>query len=174
MQDNLTINDIAKHAGVGTTTVSRVLNNHPYVAESTRQKVLSAIEALDYRPSFSARHMATSKSHTIGFVSQELITKPFAVQIIKGAHDTVACIGKTLFIIEVGSNTTERRNAINVMLERQVEGIIYATTSHRLVELPDAVSNVPIVFAIVTLLIGHCLRLNLMKNRVGIMPRTSC
>ncbi|MEO0565132.1 MAG: LacI family DNA-binding transcriptional regulator, partial [Chloroflexota bacterium] len=46
----ITVKEIAKHAGVGTSTVSRVLNGHQYVSETARQKVLRSIEDLDYRP----------------------------------------------------------------------------------------------------------------------------
>ena len=54
---NLNIKDIAKIAGVGVSTVSRVLNNHPDVKDKTREKVLEVIEEYNYIPNNSARNL---------------------------------------------------------------------------------------------------------------------
>lgn len=147
MNSKHTIQDVADLAGVGTTTVTRVLNDHPYVKDTTRQKVKNAIKKLDYRPSFSARQMVTQKSQTIGFVSHDLITKPFAVQIIQGAQETLLSQGKLLLVADVGPNQMETESVIDMMLERQVEGIIYATHLHRSVELPMTINRVPTILA---------------------------
>ena len=55
MTGKTTIKEIAKHADVGTTNVSRVLNDHPYVSDEKRRRVEQAIAALDYHPSQTAR-----------------------------------------------------------------------------------------------------------------------
>ena len=55
MTSKITIKEIAKHADVGTTTESRVLNDHPYVSDEKRRRVEQAIAALDYHPSQTAR-----------------------------------------------------------------------------------------------------------------------
>ena len=62
MNAKVTIKEIAKHAQVGTTTVSRVLNSHPYVSAEKRQRVMEAIKTLDYHPSQTARHLRGSPS----------------------------------------------------------------------------------------------------------------
>lgn len=64
----VTIDDVARVAGASTKTVSRVLNNEPNVRESLRQRVLSAVEALNYRPLTSARSLATNRSFMIGLL----------------------------------------------------------------------------------------------------------
>jgi len=61
--------DVAKAAGVSHQTVSRVLNDHPSLRESTRQKVLDAMKALDYRPNAAARALSSSRSRMIGIIS---------------------------------------------------------------------------------------------------------
>lgn len=147
MKQKHTIRDVALLAGVGTTTVTRVLNDHSYVSETTRQKVLDAIADLGYRPSFSARQMRTHTSRTVGFLSHEVITRPFAVHVIKGAQQALSSQGKMLLVVDIGSDMTETRAAIEMMLERRVEGIIYAASSHRSVDLPDNISRVPTVLA---------------------------
>ena len=58
MQNKTTIDDIAKKAGVGRTTVSRVLNNTGYVNEKTRKKIEEVIQSCNYVPSAPARNFA--------------------------------------------------------------------------------------------------------------------
>jgi DNA-binding LacI/PurR family transcriptional regulator len=60
-----TIADVAAHAGVGVATVSRVLNESPLVAASTRARVQEAISALGYRPSRAARNLSLQRTHTV-------------------------------------------------------------------------------------------------------------
>lgn len=62
------IYDVAKHAGVSHMTVSRVLNGHPNIRESTRQRVLLAIQELNYTPSSIARALATKRAMRIGVI----------------------------------------------------------------------------------------------------------
>jgi DNA-binding LacI/PurR family transcriptional regulator len=61
--------DVARMAGVSHQTVSRVLNNHPSVRSSTRQRVLQAIDQLGYRPNLAARALVTGRSATLGLVT---------------------------------------------------------------------------------------------------------
>lgn len=63
-----TINDVAKQAGVSIKTVSRVMNNEPSVRQPTREKVMAAVEALNYKPNLAARNLAGTKAYSIGFV----------------------------------------------------------------------------------------------------------
>lgn len=63
-----TMLDVSRHAGVSKATVSRVLNGTGQVKESTRQKVFTAMQVLDYRPNLLARSLANSTSNSIGLV----------------------------------------------------------------------------------------------------------
>ena len=63
-----TINDVAKKAGVSIKTVSRVVNREANVREKTREKVMSAINALDYRPNQAARGLAGNRSYLMGLL----------------------------------------------------------------------------------------------------------
>src|SRR5215475_5131098 len=95
---------IAQLAGVSRGTVSRVLNNHPSVSAETRQKVLDVIEQLNYLPSFSARHMRTNNSNLVGFglITDEVITTPYAVDMISGAQETLWQQGKVMLVVNAG------------------------------------------------------------------------
>lgn len=147
MQTKHTIHDIARRAGVGSTTVSRVLNGHPYVSEATRQKVLDAIQELEYRPSYSARQMRTRSSRLIGFLTDEVATTPYAVDMIRGAQDASREQEKILLVVSADSDPVVMASTIEVLLERQVEGIIYAAMFHRPVRLPENITHVPTVLA---------------------------
>ena len=63
------IRDVARLASVSYQTVSRVLNNHPSIREDTRQRVLAAIQTLDYRPNQAARALASSRPNVLGLLS---------------------------------------------------------------------------------------------------------
>jgi len=154
MNKKPTIQDIARLAGVGPGTVSRVLNNHPNVKAKTRAKVLKAIETLDYRPSFSARQMRTQRSHLIGFISDEVATTPYAGHIILGAQEAAWREERILLVANVGHDLTLLDQVIETFLEREVEGVIYAAMYHRPVELPEKITRVPVALA-------NCFSINL-------------
>lgn len=65
----ITLHDVASHSGVSYQTVSRVINNQPNVARSTRKRVLESIRELNYRPNRAARSLVTHRSETIAIVS---------------------------------------------------------------------------------------------------------
>lgn len=74
----ITLNDVAKKAKVGKSTVSRVLNNSNSVSKEAREKVLKAIDELDYHPSNAARSLKTFNSYNIGFIMDNTIDKAYA------------------------------------------------------------------------------------------------
>jgi len=147
MRQKYTIEDIAQRAGVSRQTVSRVLNNHPSVSDETRQAVITVIERLDYRPNFSARHMRTNSSKLVGFgmITDEVIVTPYAVDIITGAQDALWSQGKGMLVVSASYGTAMTEASLEALLERRVEGIIYAAMFHREVELTPKMSQVPVV-----------------------------
>jgi len=133
------MSDIARLAGVSRTTVSFVLNNHVSSASipaETKDRVLNAAKRLSYRPNLAAKGLRTNRTHTIGFITDEIATTPHAVKIIKGAQDVALAHGKLLLIVNTGSDASVKETAIEMMLERQVEGIIYAAMYHQEIALP--------------------------------------
>jgi LacI family transcriptional regulator len=135
-----TMSDIARQAGVSRTTVSFVLNNRASSASiplETQERVLQAAKELSYRPNLAAKGLRTNQTHTIGFIADEITTTPFAVNIIKGAQDAAWSHGKLLLIVNISSSDASmQETAVEMMLERQVEGIIYAAMYHHEVALP--------------------------------------
>jgi LacI family transcriptional regulator len=140
-----TIKEVAALAGVSFKTVSRVLNDDANVSSATREKVLHAIEQLDYRPNLAARYMRTGRSQLIGFITDEIATSPFAGDVIRGAQHEAWQQQKLLFVINTDLDPDIEQEAISMMLERRVEGIIYATMYHRPVEPSVSIRDVPTV-----------------------------
>lgn len=144
-----TLKDVAKAAGVSVTTVSYVVNDKTggkvRISDETRERVWRAVDELEYRPNLAARHTRTGRSQLIGFISDEIASTPFAVNLIKGAQSQAWQYGKMLFVINTERDLTAEKKAVAALLERQVEGIIYATMYHRVVEPPADNHQVPTV-----------------------------
>ncbi|MFZ1397730.1 MAG: LacI family DNA-binding transcriptional regulator [Candidatus Promineifilaceae bacterium] len=138
-----TIKDVAKRAGVSFKTVSRVLNDDTAVRHETRAKVIEAIEALDYRPNIMARSLRSQRTHTIGFVSDLIASTTYASRIIQGAQERAWENDYLLLLINTGGNQAMKQTAVDTLLDRQVDGIIYATMYHREVHPPENIREVP-------------------------------
>lgn len=139
--------DVARLAGVSQTTVSFVVNDTPNanIPDETRERIWAAVKELGWRPNAMARGLSLQQSHTIGFISDEIATSSHAGMIIQGAQDAAWVSEKMLLVINTGGERRLERRAIEVMLERQVEGLIYATMYHHAVELPALESETPLV-----------------------------
>ena len=139
--------DVAREAGVSQTTVSFVINDTPgaNIPQETRDRVMTAVKELNYRPNAMARGLSLQRSNTIGFISDEIATSPHAGKTIQGAQDAAWRRDKLLLVIDTGGDPAREEAAVEAMLERQVEGIIYASWFHRVVAPPPQISQVPAV-----------------------------
>lgn len=140
-----TIQDIARQAEVGVGTVSRVLNGNPNVKGQTRTKVQAVIEKIGYQPSYAARSLRTQTSNTIGFIADAVATTSYAVDIIRGAQDAAWKRGKLLLVVDADNNPDLRERAVESMIAREVEGVIYAAMFHQEVALPEQFKTLPTV-----------------------------
>jgi DNA-binding LacI/PurR family transcriptional regulator len=120
---SVTIRDVAKKAGVGLGTVSRVLNQSPHVSDGTRQRVLAIIDELDYSPSPLARKFSLGKTLTIAAVIP-FFTRPSAVGRLQGIANVLADTEYDLIVIDLES--PERHEAYFSKLARgvQVDGVL--------------------------------------------------
>lgn len=143
----ITMKDVARLAGVSQSTVSFVINNAetPNIPEETRQRVLAAIAELEYRPNAMAQGLRMKRSGIFGFVTDVIAITPYAGKIIEGAQDVAWENGKILMLVNTKANPEIENTAIDSLLTRRVEGIIYATMYHHPVILPAALRDIPIV-----------------------------
>ena len=141
------MNDVAKLAGVSQTTVSFVVNQveGANIPPETQERVWEAVRELGYRPNAIARGLRSSRTHTIGFISDEVATTPYAGQMIQGAQEAAWAHNNLLLLVNTGTDGDLERAAIEMLLERQVDGIIYAAMYHRPVAPPDVIHEVPTV-----------------------------
>ena len=149
MNKSVGIKDVAAAAGVSVTTVSHVLNDVVYarVGAETRERVHEAAQRLGYGPNRLAQALRTQRPGMMGFISEDIATTPHAGRIILGADEAAKARGYNLMIINTsGSASLESRQAdVEALLERRVDGILYATMYHRNVELPANLGSVPSV-----------------------------
>ena len=145
--------DVANLAGVSRTTVSFVINKvtKGNIPEETQQRVWKAVEELNYRPNAIARGLRAQKTNTIGFVTDEVATTPFAGQILQGAQDLAWQHEILLLTVNTGGNQEIKETAVSTLLERQVDGIIYATMYHRKANPPQMLRSITVLSCLTAL-----------------------
>ncbi len=125
IKKNITIFDVAKAAGVGIGTVSRVINNQPGVSEKTRRKVLKVIEELGYTPSFLAKGLATKRIETIGVVAY-MAAQYFFFEILKGIQEVLKGTERELLLFDLTYESKDKVKKFyrRVVKERRVGGLL--------------------------------------------------
>lgn len=125
----MNIKDIAKMAGVGVGTVSRVLNNHPNVKESTREKVLDVIKEINYIPNKSAVNLKKNSvnSNSIGVLIRGVFT-PFFYEMVTIINKMLSNAGYTIVLrqndfVEAGDD--EVRRLISLCKSVNLKGLVY-------------------------------------------------
>jgi LacI family transcriptional regulator len=139
------ISDVATRANVPRTTVSSVIRGHSGIPAEAKERVMAAMSELGYRPHPVAQSSPARRSGAFGFVSDEIVTTPYAGKIFEGAQDTAWKQGKLLILANTKNDPQLQSAALDMMMERQVEGIIYATFYHRPVTPPDVLWELPSV-----------------------------
>jgi len=141
-----TIKDVAKKAGVSIATVSRVINKASNVNDVMRQRVIKAIDELNYTPNRIARGLKKKNTNTIGVIVPN-ISNPFFMNIVKNIENIIQEHGYTIIIGSTEDRGKKELNYIQLFSEKQVDGIIVASTGKNEKEL-DKLNNsgLPIIF----------------------------
>lgn len=119
------ITDVAKHAGVGISTVSRVLNNSGYVAAATKQKVLKAIAFYNYQPNAVAKSLVQKTTTLIGVVISDILN-PFYAQLVRAIEDTCDHYQYSVVLCNSDESVEKEKKYLKILLGKQVDGIIMA------------------------------------------------
>jgi len=143
----VTLHDVARAAGVSVATVSYVANRRTNVrlSDATRLRVQKVIDDLGYRPNALAKNLVQGTSRLIGLVADGVATTPFAGQIIHGAQDEAWRHGFVLLVANTDSDPQVEHEAIEMMREHQVRGILYSTWYHREIVVPEALNSTDMV-----------------------------
>jgi DNA-binding LacI/PurR family transcriptional regulator len=124
----VTIKDVAKEAGVATSTVSRVLSDNPRISDETKERVNEAVKKLNYKPNAIARSLANNKTRILGVVlpseAKDLLTNPFFINAMKGM--SIYAQSKNYYITYVFSQEekSESESIMEITNSNLIEGII--------------------------------------------------
>ena len=131
------MSDVAKLAGVSKATVSHVINGTRFVESSTRGRVLSAIEKLDYHPNAVARSLTTQRTGIIGMIISDASNQFFS-QMLRGVESTLRSRSYGLIVCNTEEVLEWEDHYLNLLLGQRVDGIIAAATSQRWSALTQA------------------------------------
>ncbi|ARK28646.1 LacI family DNA-binding transcriptional regulator [Halalkalibacter krulwichiae] len=127
-----TINDVAKRAGVSKSSVSRVLNgNFEYMSEEMKNKILKAVEELNYRPNSVAQSLKKKSTQTIGIIISD-ISNPFWSEVLKGVQYECTRSGYGLMVSSSGEDAKVELENIITLKNKQVDGLIINTTGRNM------------------------------------------
>ncbi len=121
----VTIEDIARIAGVSVNTVSRALNNKPNVREETKKKILKIAEELGYVKNIAASSLRKKISKTIGVILEDS-SNPFYAEVLKGIEYAARKQGYQLMLMNTERVYENEEKAIFTFLQRRVDGLIIA------------------------------------------------
>ena len=130
-----TIKDVAKMAGVSTTTVSHVINKTRFVAEETEKLVLQAIQDLKYSPSAVARSLKVNTTKSIGMIVTTS-EAPYFAEIIHAVEEHCYRQGYSLFLCNTQNNAEKIRNHLDMLAQKRVDGILVMCSEY----LPDSLN----------------------------------
>jgi LacI family transcriptional regulator len=139
----VTIADVASHAQVSVTAVSKVINNAYGVSPAMKDKVKTAIQELGYRPQAVARGMR-GRTFTIGLVLPH-IRNPFFADILDGLTAHLHTTDYQAFMIQGGATRKVEQRAVDALLSRQVDGIIMVAPLASKARLEDVAQDKPLV-----------------------------
>jgi len=117
------IYDVAKKAGVGIGTVSRVINNSPHISPETKKRVKVAIKELNYRPQTAAQSLARRKTNTIGCIIP-FFTGHFFMQLLRGLQRKVTEFEYDLILYSVDMANSKEKFLQRVLNESRVDGLL--------------------------------------------------
>jgi LacI family fructose operon transcriptional repressor len=138
------IQDVAERAGVSTASVSRVLAGKEHVSAEMRERVMAAVEELDYQPNLVARSLRSRRSSTIGLIVSD-IRNPFFTDVSRAVEDTVHEQGYALFLCNTDENPRKEALYLDQMQAQNVGGVIYSPTRQSANNFADLDISVPTV-----------------------------
>jgi len=140
-----TIQDVANFAGVSPATVSRVLNNYPYISDEVRSAVQNAIAHLSYEPNRVAQRLRATRSRLIGLIVTD-ITNPFFNMIMSSIESVFFDKGFSVLMSNTAANPQKEFDYLTMMENEEVAGLVIAPTSENVDHIAElAKSGLPIV-----------------------------
>ncbi|WP_455753879.1 LacI family DNA-binding transcriptional regulator, partial [Streptomyces griseorubiginosus] len=144
-----TSRDVARLAGVSHTAVSFVFNGRAEgnLSPATQERIREAAAELGYRPDPVARGLRRRRTAVIGLVTDEIASSPFAGRLLRGAMETAWDSDHLVLTVDSGGDRAKEDAAVAELLDRRVDGIIYAAMSLRRVRVPEGLHRTHSVLA---------------------------
>lgn len=138
------LKDVAAASGVSTATVSLVLNEATdRISPKTVERVRKAAHELGYTPNVAARSLRTNRTHTIGVVTDNVMTTPFGFRMVQGAQDEAWQQDYLLLMIGTEGDAALQRKATEALHARQVEGFLFGSMYHRTLDFSLVTRGLP-------------------------------
>lgn len=147
---DINIQDIASLAGVSKSTVSRVLNKHPDVRESTRQKVLAVIEAQSYIPNNSARNLKRESIQAVAVIVKGG-DNPLFVQMLSIIQKQLEEKGYIMLLHQIDPKQNEIEEAISFVKEKRTKGLIFLGGNFKQSREKMALLDIPYIMVTITM-----------------------
>lgn len=141
-----TMKDIARLAGVSTSTVSHVINKSRYVSDEIAERVNKAAKDLNYAPSALARSLKMNRTKTIGMLVTNS-TNPFFGEVVKGVERSCYLQGYNLILCNTEGDSQRMQTSIDTLLQKRVDGLLLmcSTVEGEHIEGFDRYPELPVV-----------------------------
>lgn len=148
-QERATSKDVARLAGVSHTAVSFVFNGRAEgnLSAATQERIRQAAEQLDYRPNAVARGLRRRRTAVLGLVTDHIASSPFAGSLLRGAMETAWDSEHLVLTVDSTGDPAKEEAAVAELLDRRVDGIIYAAMTLHRAHLPAGLGRTFTVLA---------------------------
>ena len=137
--------DVARLAGVSTSTVSAVINESVVVSPKRKERVMAAMSALDYQPDAIARSLKTGRSNAIGVIVPD-ITNTFYPEVIRGVEVAAQAAGYSVLLCDSSEDRAIEERHFAALFSRRVDGVILACCVNSRANELIARRNIPVIF----------------------------
>ena len=159
----VTIEDVARAAGVSRQTVSRAINDQEEISSQTRARVLRIVEEMGYRPSGIARGLATRRTCTLGLVIPD-VANPFFSDVARGAEHVAYAEGYNVFLCNTEEDPQRELAVLQSLEEKRVDGVVLCSS-----RLDDDELRAVVNHRFVAVLVNRRLEPEDEENRVGVV-----
>ena len=142
-----TMKDVAERARVSVATVSHVINETRFVSEELRQRVLQAIDEMDYQPDAVARSLRRKETRTIGLIVPDN-SNPFFAEVARGIEDVGFEKGYSVILCNSDRNLEKELTYLDTLIAKRVDGIIFIAATAQVEHVKSLIeSGMPVVVA---------------------------